>query len=221
MSCPHCAAALPEDVPVCPRCGRLVETVTRVVRFDFIGNGLELAGWFLLFVLSLPLVVAPAWVLAAACRWFCRRLQLSDGTTAEFTGQGGEVLVCILACAVVTVVAELALAGLATAGFWLNVMRYATLTAVSAALWWFVLGWVVLHIRLGSGPPLKFAGEFHGIFGWFVLYQLSMLTIIGWAWVLAGFYRWIAHNIKGENIDFEFHGEGHQVLWRSIASRCR
>jgi hypothetical protein len=217
MCCRHCAALLPDDLPVCPRCGRLVEADTRIIRFDFMGNGLEVAGWLLLFLISLPLIIAPAWVLAAACRWFCRRLEFSDGTTAEFVGKGGEILVWIVASLVVMGVAQLALAGLVTGGFWLNIMRELALTVVSAALWFVILGWVVLNLRLSSGERLTFTGEFHGIFGWFLLYQLSLLTIVGWAWVLAAFYRWIARHIKGENIAFDFHGEGHQVLWRTVA----
>jgi hypothetical protein len=208
---------MPDDLPVCPRCRRSVETVSRIVRFDFTGDGLEVAGWILLFLISLPLIIAPAWVIAAACRWFCRRLEFSDGTTAEFLGRGGEILVWIVGSLVVTAVSQVALSGLVTGGFGLNVMRGLAITVISAAITFLVLGWVVSNIRLSSGPSLRFTGEYHGLLGWLLLYQLSGITIIGWAWVLCAIYRWVAHHIKGDNIAFEFHGEGHQVLWRTIA----
>ncbi len=204
-------------MPVCPRCGRSVETVTRIVRFDFTGTGLEVAGWILLFLASLVVIVAPAWVLAAWCRWFCRKLEFSDGTTVEFVGKGGQILLWMVASIVVTGVAQVALSGLLTGGFWLNVMRDLALTVATAALTWAVIGWMVENLRLSSGLRLRFTGEYQGLLGWMLLYQLAGLTIVGWAWVLAAIYRWVARHIKGENIAFEFHGEGHQVLWRTIA----
>jgi len=231
MRCPHCAAVLPEASPVCAACGRLVETVSRIVRLEFLGTGLETAGWIVLCVIGAVLIVPMPWVLAAMGRWFCRKVEASDGTTAEFTGTGGAILPWWLLYIIAIAIAQSILKGKVEIRLglsfhldfppfhsWQDLMRSLALTAISAAFAIQAIRWAVRHVRLSSGLALDFTGEYHGLLGWCLLYELSLLTIVGWAWVLAGMWRWIARQAKGENLAFEFHGEGHQILWRSIVA---
>jgi hypothetical protein len=41
------------------------------------------------------------------------------------------------------------------------------------------------------------------------------VTIIGWAWVLKFFLRWVCRNISG-TVNFDFVGTGWGILWRII-----
>jgi uncharacterized membrane protein YjgN (DUF898 family) len=79
-----------------------------------------------------------------------------------------------------------------------------------------LVGWFVSNVEFGSGPPLSFTGAYVGLLGWYLLTVISSLTIIGLAWALAGMYRWYARNTHGQGIEFQFHGKGHQILWRTL-----
>jgi hypothetical protein len=45
---------------------------------------------------------------------------------------------------------------------------------------------------------------------------ISIFTIIGWAWVITAWMRWIFRNIEGTRREVVFNGSGLQVLWRTI-----
>ena len=44
---------------------------------------------------------------------------------------------------------------------------------------------------------------------------LSLLTVIGWAWVASGYMRWLCRSIRG-NAAFDFTGSGVAILWRTV-----
>jgi hypothetical protein len=164
----------------------------------------------LTLVFSLILAIAGTWVFAAACRWFCRNLRFSNGATAEFSGQGIEVLgwwILLVLADREWGVAGAAAVLIAIAFFFLAVL--ATLHIVR---------WFVSHVELSSNRRLSFAGKYVGLLGWEVLLPLSMLTIIGWAWVLAAMYRWGARNTRAQDGALQFHGVGPEILWRTLAA---
>ena len=55
-----------------------------------------------------------------------------------------------------------------------------------------------------------------GFLGWNILFYVSILTIIGWAWAAVGLYNWIADNVEDAGGKLRFLGAGHQMLWRTI-----
>ena len=72
----------------------------------------------------------------------------------------------------------------------------------------------IAGIELTDGAELYFSGQYLRLLGWLLLYVVSFITIIGWAWVVSAFLRWFARNIEGAGIRFEFVGSGWGVLWR-------
>lgn len=68
----------------------------------------------------------------------------------------------------------------------------------------------------GQPLPISFAGSPAVYCGWYVFMLVSALSIIGWAWVLAAWMRWICRNIAGTRREVVFTGSGLEVLWRSI-----
>ena len=44
--------------------------------------------------------------------------------------------------------------------------------------------------------------------------RISVITIIGWAWVYAAQMRWICRNIEGTRREIVFNGTGLEFLWR-------
>jgi hypothetical protein len=162
------------------------------------------------WILSVVLAIAGAWVCAGACRWFCRHLRFSDDTRADFSGRGGQILgwwvLCVLpghdwnVPAPAGVLLDIALFFL---GLWgtLNILR-----------------WFVGHVTLSSSRGFSFLGTYVELLGWEILLALSVLTVIGWAWVLAAMCRWMARSTRGDDIALRFHGVGLQILWRTVVA---
>src|SRR5712692_5629184 len=92
MTCPACAAAIPDNSTFCPQCGKTIQSAGGVVHVDFLGTAMQLLGWVLLVIVSACVVIPLAWVYAAMGRWYCRNMKLSDGTTAAFRGTGGQIV---------------------------------------------------------------------------------------------------------------------------------
>ena len=164
----------------------------------------------LAWILSVILAIAAVWVFEGACRWFCRSLRFSDATRAGFSGRGGQVLGWWILCALAGrrwnihapegVLLEIALCVL---GLWgaLNILR-----------------WFVGHVALSSSRGFSFLGTYAELVGWEILLGLSVLTVIGWAWVLAAMYRWLARNTRANDIALRVHGLGRQILWRTVVA---
>jgi hypothetical protein len=167
--------------------------------------------WLILaWILSVILAIAGAWIFAGACRWFCRYLRFSDDTRAGFSGRGEQILgwwvLCVLAGRRWNVPApEGVLLGIALffLGLWgtLNILR-----------------WLVGHVELSSSREFSFLGTYVELLQWEILLALSVLTIIGWAWVLAAMCRWMARSTRGNDIALRFHGVGQQILWRTAVA---
>ena len=97
-------------------------------------------------------------------------------------------------------------------GLWLLMIYMAAIPAILLKL----IVWFVSNLEFSAGPPLSFTGTYPGLLGWNLLVMISCITIIGWAWASAGMYRWFARNTHGQGLEFRFHGEGHQILWRNF-----
>jgi hypothetical protein len=88
---------------------------------------------------------------------------------------------------------------------------------LQAFLSWMILRWIVANIASNGQPlGLSFAGGVWTYIGWQILFCLSFITIIGWAWVLAAWMRWVARNIQGTRRAVVFTGSGLDVLWRTL-----
>jgi uncharacterized membrane protein YjgN (DUF898 family) len=160
---------------------------------------------------ALAIGLAGGWVYVAGCQWFCRNLTFSDGATAQFSGTAGQI------------VGWLALLIVVGWRRWHDLLDY---PVVFEVLFWLagilaslaLTRWFVKHIELSSGTRFRFTGGFGEFVGWEVLLGLSVLTIIGWAWVLAAMYRWMARHTESESRALRFHGEGPQLLWRTLVT---
>jgi hypothetical protein len=98
--------------------------------------------------------------------------------------------------------------------------RYLLLAALFFLSLWALLNlvrWLVEHVELSNGWKFAFAGGYRDLLFWYCLLGISALTIVGWAWVLAAMYRWMAENTRAPRQALRFHGHGHQILWRTLA----
>jgi hypothetical protein len=188
------------------------------VRLSFNGGPLQAAGWILLSILGGLLCIPLAWVNAAIARWACRNTEFSDGTTAEFRGTGGEVVVWHVLLFLVTGGQQLALIRTDPSDYGSMVSIFSLSYFLIIGIILMLLKWFVYNLRLSSGPHLTFTGSYPGLLGWYVLIAVSGITIIGWAWAAVAMYRWMARNVKGDGIALEFRATGLEFLWRALVT---
>ena len=90
---------------------------------------------------------------------------------------------------------------------------------VQLALYWLFTKWLVANIASDGRPlGLSFAGTVWAFVGWNLLAIVSVLTIIGWAWVYSAGMRWFCQNIQGTRRAVIFNGTGLEILWRSVVT---
>jgi hypothetical protein len=229
VQCPACAASLDGGLRSwsCPRCGYPVRERPRA-RIEFEGEAVELLGWLLLAIPATLLVLPIPWFLAAVCRWFCRNLVFRDGTTAEFRGRGGEIFLWAI----------LAVSGGLSIGPRIRIVSinlwdgwqplpdgFAWIAPVAVGVWLIgtyarllVIRWCAAKTAVGSGERFRFYGTFWELAGWEILNALAAITIVGWAWTTAAAFRWAARSARSDERALAFHGDGFEILWRSIAT---
>lgn len=90
---------------------------------------------------------------------------------------------------------------------------------IQLALYWLFTKWLVANLASDGRPlGLSFAGTIWAFLGWNLLAIVSVLTIIGWAWVYAAGTRWFCRNIQGTRRAVIFNGTGLEILWRGIVT---
>ena len=108
-----------------------------------------------------------------------------------------------------------------TIGMWLAAPNAAdafeTVTSSSPKSSGMIVRWAVSRLASNSQPlPIRFEGSPLIYFGWYLFTIVSAISIIGWAWVLTAWMRWICRNIAGTRREIVFNGSGLDVLWRTI-----
>ncbi len=202
---------------LCPRCGQPLLEDERTAALSFDGDPVEALGWGLVTILSAILIVPLAWALAGFGRWFCRNLHFSDGGTVAFTGVGLEILGWMALSALLSLPNGI-LARVDSGDVPLEIVLDIGMFFLGVLVSLSIVRWVVRHLALSSAPPLHFDGSYGGYLGYHVLLGISVLTIVGWAWVLASYYGWLADHTRGNRIAFGCHVEGWDILWRTVAA---
>jgi len=193
--------------PPMPRPGAVVAggmATGESVAADFSTWGLF--GRVLLFVIGTLVIIPAPWVATMLYRWMVARLRVPQRPNLAFTGQPGDIWYVFVLTGLI------GYAGF-TDFWWLPIV----LAPVNAFLAWMVTRWIAANISSdGQKLPLTFEGSAWGYIGWFVLLYVSMITIIGWAWVTTAWMRWICRNIAGTRRAVVFNASGWGVLWRTV-----
>jgi hypothetical protein len=157
--------------------------------------------WFgSLFIIPVP------WLVVMYCRWMVSCVRVPQHRQLDFTGKPMD-LWWFFAAVGLAIAVEVA--GIHS----LNIL----MLLVQVALYFFFLKWFVANIS-ADGQPLSmaFRGSFLTYLGWYLLTIISVLTIIGWAWVTAAWIRWICRHIDGTRREVVFNGSGWEILWRTV-----
>ena len=210
------------------------ERVTLEFRGPTVGTFLRL---FVQWIFS-QLVLPTAWGTAILYRWLVGCVRFSDGTTATFVGRPVQVwgwialsvamyhvpnlVVCVIsssnpfACMLYPQVRQEALADGGPSARNFNVTTGLAILPIVIYVELVVYRWIVAGVRLRDGPLLQFTGSYLPLLGWTVLIVVFVITIIGWAWASTAFFRWLARNVEGDAVGFEFEGSGWGFLWRML-----
>ncbi len=90
---------------------------------------------------------------------------------------------------------------------------------VQIVLYWLLIKWMVANLASNDQPlGLSFIGSVWAYVGWNLLFAISIITIIGWAWVAAAQMRWFCRSIEGTRREIVFKGSGLDILWRGIVA---
>jgi hypothetical protein len=174
------------------------------VGVGFAGTALGFFGRSLLTGLASILVIPAPWVAVWLYRWCVEKLRFTDGTQASFSGEGAQIWAPMMATMVIGYIGQFD-------------MRLSLLAIpVSCYLSLVILKWFWKNLVPSCGTRLSFVGGYLPFLGWTVLTYVSFITIVGWAWVSAAMMRWLCRNIEGDNVVVEFHGDGWNILWRTV-----
>jgi hypothetical protein len=170
--------------------------------WDFVWRSLAL-------VFGLMFIIPGPWVLVWYIKWLVPCVRVPGRPNLSFMGEAMTVVPWWFGAVVLFV-------GVALTGSELlnNLMFFAQI-----ALYWLFLRWWVANLASNEQPlGLSFSGSFWAYLGWTLLSIVSIITIVGWAWVYAAMLRWICRNIQGTRREVVFTGTGLELLWRAIVA---
>jgi hypothetical protein len=165
-----------------------------------------LLGRSLLYMIGLLLVIPAPWTSAGYCRWAASRLRVPGRPNFAFAGQAGDIWYVFVLLGL-----------LSYAGFsGVDYLEYIVIP-VDGFLSWVVVRWIAANLSSnGQKLPISFEGSALGYVGWYVLLPLSVITIIGWAWVTTAWMRWNCRHVSGTRREILFTATGWDILWRSV-----
>jgi GYF domain 2 len=164
-----------------------------------------LLGRFLLLTIGYLLVIPAPWTGTSFYRWMASRTEVPERPNFAFTGQPGDIWYVFVATGLMYYV-----------GAYDNTLQLIDIP-VSAFLSWILVRWLAGNLSSnGERLPIAFNGSAVTFIGWQLLMYVSFITIIGWAWVMTAWMRWICRNISGTRREVVFNGTGLEVLWRTL-----
>jgi hypothetical protein len=207
----------PSGPPAIPRAGGVISSSAQ-------GGALsmELGIWPLIWrslvLLFGTLFVIPApWVITMYCRWIVSCVRVPGWPNLAFTGRAATLM--WLYAVFVAVITLAVLAAIFSEAKELNHVLNLLMDAIMLPLYWLLLRWIIANLSSDGRPlALAFEGSLWGWIGWQLLLGLSFLTIIGWAWVMSAWIRWICRNIAGTRRAVVFNGSGLEILWRALVT---
>ncbi|MDE2379468.1 DUF4339 domain-containing protein [Bradyrhizobium sp.] len=166
----------------------------------------DLLGRSIVYVIGMLLVIPAPWVATWFYKWFASRLQVPGRPNVGFEGQAMDIWYVFMATAL------LSYSGASGS----SIMQLLGVV-VQGLLAWMILRWIAGNLSSnGQRLPISFKGSAIGYVGWYLLLLISAVTIVGWAWVVAFWMRWICSNIEGTRREIVFNGTGLQILWRTL-----
>ncbi len=196
------APAMPPGAPALPR--------TAIAEADGGQQGQPLStsvgtwglfGRSVLVIIGSLLVIPTPWVMTMFYRWFIPQIVLPNGRRVTFGGEAGDIWHIFMLQAL-----------LGYAGFVHKGLPF-LLIPLNVLFNFMVVRWILGKLRWdGQAEPLRFTGSYWGLLGWIALLWVSIISLIGWAWVVTAMTRWMCRNIEGSREQLSFVASGFGVL---------
>jgi hypothetical protein len=159
----------------------------------------------LVLVLSELAVIPLPWVATIFMRWFAERIEVPGGQRLGFVGKAEDIWWAFMLAALVAV-----------AGIAYQPIQFLAIP-LQAFLQLVILRWFVANLTWeGQTAPLRFTGGYWPLLGWSLLLPLSILSVIGWAWVATAWGRWMCRHVQGSSRELVFTAGGFGYLWRAL-----
>jgi hypothetical protein len=235
MECPQCRLSSPEGSLRC-NCGFSFETKSvdspldrRTVTFSSsIGAAAALLaslGWALL-------IVTAAWAYARQYRWLAQGLQVSDGTTAQFTGDPKNIWFFAMSAGLFQQVDRWLTpiinrqASDETTRMILILIFALSLWSAQTVVWLKIWRWAVAGVSPSSGAALHFDGGAAACFGWVCLGNLLAalllptrgLILLGLPPLFLWYARWWISHVHSERRRLRFVASLTDMWWRTLAA---
>ena len=142
------------------------------------------------------------------CRWIVSCVRVPQRPNLGFTGRAVDLMWFYAAV----------LLYIAAAWTQSQALNFAV-NVVQLVLYWLLIKWFIANLSSNGQPlGLSFSGSFWGFVGWTLLAVVSVITIIGWAWVYVAQLRWMCRHIEGTRREVVFNATGLEFLWRGIVT---
>ena len=190
---------------------------TRRVTLAFHGGPWASLGMTMLNVLLTLCVIPAAWGTTALTRWWSGCVTAADGGRLGFEGRASRVWGLFAASVVLDLLPQIA-SGRAPGNraFAMGLAATVVLLPLTALVKLQVTRWIVANLRLDPGGNPHLTASYGAYLGWLLILNASILTVVGWAWVLVAMARWLCGHVRGDGFTADFTGTGFGLLWRSL-----
>jgi hypothetical protein len=163
----------------------------------------------LVLLIGLIFIIPAPWALVWYINWFVPCVHVPGRPNLSFVGTAMTIVPWYFGALVLFI-------GVALIGSeLLNNLMF----LVQIVLYWLFVRWLVANLASNEQSlGLSFSGSFWAYLGWTILAGISIITIIGWAWVYTASLRWVCRNIQGTRREVVFVGTGLEFLWRAIVA---
>ncbi|EJN08652.1 hypothetical protein PMI42_07126 [Bradyrhizobium sp. YR681] len=154
-------------------------------------------------------VIPVPWLFVWYMRWIVPCVKVPGRPNLSFTGNAMTLVPWFFGFIVLAIVI----------GFIGSALLSNLLFIVQIVLYWLLIKWMIANLASNEQPlGLSFSGSVWAYVGWNLLFAISIITIIGWAWVAAAQMRWFCRSIEGTRREIIFKGSGLDILWRGIVA---
>lgn len=170
---------------------------------------LEFTWRTLVFLIGSCFVIPVPWLFVWYMKWLVPCVKVPGRPNLSFTGTAMTLVPWFFGFIVLAIVI-----GLVGIPLLSNLLFIAQIV-----LYWLLLKWMIANLASNDQPlGLSFSGSVWAYVGWNLLFAISVITIIGWAWVAAAQMRWFCRSIEGTRREIVFKGSGLGILWRGIVA---
>jgi hypothetical protein len=163
----------------------------------------------IVMVIGMMFIIPAPWVFVWYTRWIVSCVNVPGRPNLSFTGHAMTLVPWYFGFIVLAI--AIAFSGIQTLSNLLFI--------VQVVLYWLLIKWMIANLASNGQPlGLSFSGSVWAYIGWNLLFAISIITIIGWAWVAAAQLRWFYRNIQGTRREIIFTGSGLGILWRGIVA---